>query len=69
MSSSAVWDVSSREDDAAAPWYDADNEEVEEGVCSSPEEAGDMFRRTAGDAQESGHPQCKERTCRGVLGS
>ena len=40
MSSSAVWDV---EDDAAAPWYDTDNEEVEKGVCSSPEEAGDMF--------------------------
>ena len=44
MSSSAVWDVSSNwEDDAAAPWYDTENDEVEEGVCSSPEEAGDMF--------------------------
>ena len=44
MSSSAVWDVSSNwEEDAAAPWYDTDNEEVEEGVCSSPEEAGDML--------------------------
>ena len=44
MPSSAVWDVSSNwEDDAAPPWYDTDNEEVEEGVCSSPEEAGDMF--------------------------
>ena len=31
------------EDEAAAPWYDTDNEEVEEGVCTSPEEAGDMF--------------------------
>ena len=31
------------EDDAAAPWYDTDNEEVEEGVCPSPEEAGDIF--------------------------
>ena len=44
MSSSGVWDVSSNwEDEAAAPWYDTDNEEVEEGVCTSPEEAGDMF--------------------------
>ena len=44
MSSSAVWDVSSNwEEDAAAPWYDTNNEEVEEGVCSSPEEAGDML--------------------------
>ena len=24
-------------------WYDTDNEEVEEGVCTSSEEAGDMF--------------------------
>ena len=44
MSSSGVWDVSSNwEDEAAAPWYDTDNEEVEEGVCTSPEDAGDMF--------------------------
>ena len=40
MSSSGVWDVSSNwEDEAAAPWY----EEVEEGVCTCPEEADDMF--------------------------
>ena len=38
-----LWDVSNDwEDDATAPWYDTDHEEVEEGVCSSPEGAGDM---------------------------
>ena len=57
MSSSAVWDVSSNwEEDAAAPWYDTDNEEGRGRVCSA-------------EAQVSWDPQCKERLYLGVLGS
>ena len=68
MSSSAVWDMSSNwEDDAAAPWYDTDNEEVEEGGCSSPAEAGDMFVEQLLMLKYRGHLECKERMCLGVL--
>ena len=67
MSSSAVWDVSSNwEDDAAAPWYDTDNEEVEEGGCSSPAEAGDIFVEQQLMLQYRGTLSAKS-VCLGVL--